>query len=297
MEIKKKFLQNISNQKTMIMKKQIIIILLFFGLATITVAQQVEVLDAGVINNDKIKVDYKISKLKSYQYIEEIEFYVSTDNGKTFTGPLKEVQNGKISKLRNGKHTMVWSVMKEMPMVEADLVFIVRIKVGKVKKAFMVSLVGNNITPFGLRVGQLGKIGWYVEGRASLLAANPPAYTYRDGKIIDYDQHGYYEFNGNKGYNAWSAVAGVSFQLSWNLFLNAGAGYGVENYMYEIDQYSYNPEEKTGNAWVKDDGYSNSGFELDAGLIFKYKMLIISAGATSVNFKTINWEAGIGIAF
>jgi len=279
------------------MKNKPLLIAIFIGFTYMLQAQQVRVAGVNVTGNDKIEVAYTIKGLKNYQEISKIEFYVSRDDGIHFEGPLKKVSGDIQPGLRNGKHIMKWDVMKEMPLVEENLIFDVRITLAKVKKALMISLQGNTVTPLGLRIGQLGKLGWYVEGRASLLAAQSPSFTWDREKIIDYDQQGYYQFNGNKGHNAKSAIAGITYQLTWNLFVNAGVGYGVENYMYEIGQYSYETESKTGDAWVKDSEYSTSGIEVDAGLIFKYKKLVVNAGVAAINFKMFNWEAGIGMAF
>ncbi len=279
------------------MKNRLLLIAIFINFTIVLSAQRVEVTGAKVTNNDKIEVYFDISSLKNYQEISTVEFYVSRDGGDHFEGPLKEISGDVQPGLRNGQYTMVWDVMKEMPLVEEDLIFDVKITTAKAKKSLMISLQGNTVTPLGLRIGQLGKLGWYVEGRASLLATQSPSFTYENEKIIDYDQPGYYQFNGSKGFNAWSAVAGVTYQLTWNLFINAGVSYGVENYMYEINNYSYEADNKTGNSWVKDADYSYSGFELDAGLIFKYKKLIVNGGVTSINFKVFNWGAGIGLAF
>ncbi len=67
--------------------------------------------------------------------------------------------------------------------------------------------------------------------------------------------------------------------------------------MLGIDEYSSDGDVKTGSGYVKYDGYCNSGVEIDLGLMYKIKMLLLSAGATTINFKSFNWTAGIGIAF
>ena len=66
--------------------------------------------------------------------------------------------------------------------------------------------------------------------------------------------------------------------------------------MYYIDEYDYGSDEKTGSAWVKDDQASLEGFEVDAGIMLKFNKLLISAGATTINFSNIFWTAGIGIS-
>ena len=280
------------------MKKTIFLFTLLSVLSLPLFAQSVSDIQVGVAG-DKIKVGYTILGLKYYQDISQIDFYVSRDDGKTFEGPLKQISGDIGAGLRNGKYEMTWNVLKEMPLTDEKLIFDVRLTVTEKprKKAFMISLTGNTTTPLGLRIGQLSKIGWYAEFRASLSPFTTAGYTYENETIPGYDKPNYYEFNGKKGFAAWSAIGGVTFQTSWKVFFNIGVGYGIENYLYEIDEYSYETESKTGTAWVKDMAYSNSGFELDAGMILKFNKLIISGGATSINFKTINWTAGIGVAF
>lgn len=286
-------------EKKINMKKQtLVLITLLLGFALSVFAQKVSDIQVRV-KGDKILVGYTISGLKYFQDISQVDFYVSRDGGRSFEGPLKDISGDTGFGLRNGKYVMVWDVLREMPLTNEELIFDVRLSITEKprKKAFMISLVGNTTTPLGLRVGQLGKVGWYAEFRASLSPFTTSEYMYDNETIPDYDKAGYYEFNGNKGFAAWSAVAGVTFQASWKVFFNVGVGYGVENYMYQIDEYTYNTEVKTGTAWVIDNTYSNSGFELDAGLILKFNKFIISGGATTINFKTINWLAGIGVAF
>ena len=281
------------------MKKQILILtVLFLGITLSTFAQQVSDIQVRA-SGDKIKVGYTISGLKYYQDISAIDFYVSRDGGQTFEGPLKEISGDISPGLRNGKYVMIWDVLKEIPFTSEELIFDVRISVTEKerKKSFMVSLVGNATTPLGLRIGQLGKIGWYAEFRSSLSPFTAAEYTYENETITDYDKPGYYEFNGNKGYFAWSAIGGITIQASWNVFFNIGVGYGTDNYMYEIDEYTYENDTQTGTSWVQDNDYSATGFELDAGMILKFNKLVISGGGTAINFQTFNWLLGIGVAF
>lgn len=281
------------------MKKQILLIAaLFFIFAFSSFAQEVSDIQIRV-SGDKIKVGYTISGLKYYQDITAIEFYVSRDGGQTFEGPLKEISGNISPGLRNGKYIITWDVLKEMPFTNEELVFDIRITISEKerKKSFMISLVGNVTTPLGLRIGQLGKVGWYAEFRSSLSPFTAAEYTYRNQTIPDYDKPGYYEFNGNTTSAAWSAIGGITLQASWTVFFNIGVGYGVDEYMYEIDEYTYENDVKNGTAWVKDEEYSASGFELDAGMILKFNKFIITGGGTAINFKNFNWLVGVGVAF
>ena len=281
------------------MKKQIlIIVVLFFGFVLSSFAQKVNDIQVRV-SGDKIKVGYTISGLKYYQDITAIDFYVSRDDGQTFEGPLKEISGDISPGLRNGKYVMVWEVLKEMPFTNEELVFDIRITISEKEreKSFMISLVGNATTPLGLRIGQLGKVGWYTEFRASFSPFTSAEYTYENETITNYDEPGYYEFNGNKERAAWSAIGGVTLQASWTVFFNIGVGYGVYNYMYEIDKYTYDNDTRTGTAWANDKDFSYSGFELDAGIILKFNKLIVTGGGTAINFKNFNWLVGVGVAF
>ncbi len=114
------------------------------------------------------------------------------------------------------------------------------------------SYVGNTTTYMGLRVGMIGKIGWYIEGRMNLMAFEKSSFDYENGLVKDYDKPGYYQFSGNNGYSALFAGGGVTYQAARDLFIYAGAGYGKENYLYEIDDFSYDNDAKTGTSYAKD---------------------------------------------
>ena len=40
-----------------------------------------------------------------------------------------------------------------------------------------------------------------------------------------------------------------------------------------------------------------TGIEIDAGLIYRYKMLLLTAGGTALNFKSFGWSVGVGLNF
>jgi len=251
-----------------------------------------------VVVNDKIQIGYTLSGVKYYQEVTSVKIYVSIDDA-DFVGSLKEVEGNISEGIKNGKHIITWDVLKEIPFTDEDLVFDIRIKVADKdrSKSMFVMLAGNDVTPFGLRVGMLGKTAWYVEARGSLLAMQTPNYTYSEGIITDYDKNGYYQTTGTSGWQAYSIVVGVTQQSAWNAFLYAGVGYGVEYYIMEFDEYSYDQPTSTGTEWAKDNEYSNTGVEIDAGLLFRYKGFVFGAGGTALNFKSFGWTASVGNSF
>jgi hypothetical protein len=277
------------------MKKVYLLSLLTFNLSTLF-SQEIKNINAAA-TGDKITVSYTVSGLKFNQSFD-INLYYSTDKGKTFTGPVTS-ETGDIGKgINNGSHLITWDALKEIDFLEKELIFDVRgeLVVEKIEKSLFVSYVGNTTTYLGVRIGTIGKIGWYIEGRMNLQGFEKSNYDYENGLVKDYDKPGYYQFNGNNGYSALFAGGGVTYQAARDLFIYSGAGYGKENYLYEIDDISYENDANTGTSYAKDPD-SNEGVEVDAGIIYRFRKLLITGGAATINFNTINWTAGIGYSF
>ena len=263
------------------------------------IAQNISKVSASV-SGDKIIVNYSLKGAKFNQSFN-VSLYVSRDDGSTYQGPLKEVSGDIGEGIKDGSHKIYWDALKEMPFTDEELIFDVRAEkvVKEIKKSFFISYSANDMTPLGLRFGTIGKIGWYVEGRINLKPFESSQYNFNEGDevIPDYNKHGYYKFTGNNNYSAMSACAGITLQPTWNFFIYAGVGYGKEEYLMEIDEYSYDNNSNTGKALVKCKDHSYTGFEMDTGLIYRLGKFIISGGATTINFQTFNWTAGVGVSF
>ena len=281
------------------MKKSHFTFLFAFLISIGVFAQKVSNIKATV-SEDKILISYSVSGLKFNENLN-ISLYVSRDGGNTYQGPLKEVSGDIGEGIKEGNFKIYWDALKEMPFTDEELIFDVRAEkiIKEIKKSFFVSYSGNEMTPLGLRFGTIGKIGWYVEGRINLKPFESSQYKFNEGDVIipDYNKQGYYEFTGNNNYSAMSACAGITFQPTWNFFIYGGVGYGKEEYLMEIDEYSYDNNSNTGNALVKNKDHSYTGFEIDAGLIYRLGKFIISGGATTIIFETFGWTAGVGVSF
>lgn len=278
--------------------KNIFIIGLLLSISIMSYGQSVKSIEAKVVDN-KIQIDFAISGLKYYQNIKQVDVFVKKEGNVKFEGPMDFISGDTEGGLRNGKHTIFWDALKEMSIGNDQLIFDIRISVEEEDRfrKLIVMLAGNDVTPLGIRFGQLGKTSWYIEARASLLATKNPQYNYAEGEIVDYDQPGYYEISGNSGWQAYSAVVGVTQQLSRKFFIYVGVGYGVENYILEIDHFSYSENASIGSDWIKYEEYSLAGVEIDAGIILKFKHFILSVGGTALDFKSFGWTAGIGYSF
>ena len=247
---------------------------------------------------DKIEISYVITGAKFYQ-VFNVYLYMSRDQGQTFEGPLKEVSGDVGKGINDGRHSITWEAMKEMPFSNEELIFDVRVEPidKQVKKSIFVQYVGNLTTPIGLRLGILGKTNFFIEGRVSPTFSQQSSYTYTGDMIDNFDQPGYYQFTGKTATAALSALGGITFQPGWNTFLYAGAGYGTQKMMAEVDEYEYATNTKTATNWAENTTSNFSGVELEAGVILRFGHVVVSGGATALNFKVFNFTAGIGVAF
>lgn len=260
-------------------------------------AQKIDKIGALKEGNE-IVISYELSEVKFYQILD-ISLYVSKDNGQSWLGPLKKI-SGDIGQIETpGLKSITWDVLSELQIMEEDFIFDIQAEVlnKKIKKRVFVEYVGNAITPFGARIGLLSKTGFYIEGRASSKFNSSSKYSYANKLIDNYDRSGYYIFNGNSYYDAFSFSAGITYQLSRSTYLYGGAGYGSQKKIAEIDQYEYKSNDLISTEFATNSEEDYSGVELSTGLIVNYKNLLVSAGATALNFEVFNFTAGVGFLF
>ncbi len=282
--------------RSYIMRKIILISLLNF-ISYVSLTQNISIINTEM-QQETIHVWYKITDASFNQYFK-ITIYLSDDDGNTFI-PLKETE-GDIGKIEgNGYYQIIWHFAKEKPFKEADFIFDIKAEVFEIplKRSFLLNYTGNRITPLGFRIGLIGKTSPYLEARMSLININTDYYTYEDSTIKDYDKLAYYEFTDYKGYSALYLGAGINYQRNEVLHLYFGAGYYLENFLYQINEFYYNSQQST-KTYVKDTYYSTEGLELNYGIILKYNKFIITGGLTNYafgyeDFFRMSFTAGIG---
>lgn len=246
--------------------------------------------------DDNIEVDYVIKKSKFY-YQHYVTLYVSKDEGHSWEGPLIEVAGDIGDSIKGGGHTAIWAFKKEMPVINDELIFDVRVKTEEldITKSKFIQYVGNQITPIGFRYGQFSKCGYYVQGRVSPGVFKEKNYEYSRGIVDQYKQAGYYRFSGETGVYAMSITAGTIFQTTMNSYIYAGLGYGLQENTAEINEYQYNENKMSETSWVVDSEKSYEGLDFEAGFMLKFNKIVISLGATSINAQLINFTAGVGM--
>ncbi len=279
------------------MKKHIITLGLILSFVGFLKAQQVENI-TFVIEGNNIVVKYNVYGVK-YDQSLNTSLFVSTDGGKTYQGPLKLVSGDVGPGILNGSHQIVWESIQEIPLNNNYIAFEVRAEViqNKNPKSFYVALSGNLTTPLGFRAGLLGKTGLYASIQTNTSPGITGSYTYFDNSLTDYDQFAWYEFTSAHKEAAWTACLGATSQISRNFFIYAGAGYGKYELLYEINEYSYENDALLGSDYGIDKEASASGLAVEAGFIYRFKKLLILGGASSLQFKNLNWVAGLGFSF
>ena len=159
-------------------------------------------------------------------------------------------------------------------------------------KTFILSEYGFSLNPQhsgGLMVGQVYKyVGWYVNARSSFSFAKPTdgliasAGGYVDGKMPFYtgqSKNCHYMFN-----------AGLVWDMSFNhwdksmIALYLGGGYGSRYSLWQTME----------NQWIKYGPTAYSGVSAQVGIMGAVKGFTLNAGVSTIAFKYLEFEAGLG---
>ena len=277
--------------------KTLLFIILFFGISTIVNSQSVSNIEPLQTGN-KISINYSIISAKFNQTFI-VTLYVSNDGGQNFQGPVKSVTGDVGKVVSGGKKKILWDVFKDDINIEGDLVFDVRIEVfeEKIKKKFFLAFSGNTSAPFGLSIGQIGKIGWYITARTNQNFNLSSSYECNNEQITNYSAETYYSFDGESKIVRFSLTAGLTYQAGKNVYFYAGGGYGTKDLLWHINEYDYDDDSKTGDDYAKNTNYSYSGIETEAGIIINTGSFFFSAGASSQSFKRLDGNFSIGLTF
>ena len=100
--------------------------------------------------------------------------------------------------------------------------------------------------------------------------------------------NGFIWTNGNTRYSRFTGtVDAIWFLFPGQVGLYTGGGYGFTRTFWQT----------TDNSWAQITDKSVSGPTADLGIIYSHRHLILSAGATTISFRTISCMVGIGYRF
>ncbi|MBU8892507.1 MAG: hypothetical protein KOO66_06990 [Bacteroidales bacterium] len=278
------------------MKKYIFFLGIFILLFQSSFSQTIENIRYQREEN-KMKISYSIKDAKFYQ-IFNISIYVSMDNGENFIGPLSFVSGDVGENITAGKNKSIyWDVFKELDVLKGEVIFDIRAKVKKdIAKKYFVIYQGNNITPYGLKVGHVSIVGWYVSAFANT-NFNLYDYEFEKNMIKEYPVDQYYIVTDDKKYSRYSITVGMNYQFLKNLYLNLGAGYGYKELNQIINEYLYDNNTYLKQSYAKNVSESYSGLELELGIMYSWRYIVLSGGVNSLNFKRLDWNIGVGYCF
>jgi hypothetical protein len=251
-----------------------------------------------VQSGNNIIIYYSLSGAK-FNQILNVSIYLSKDGGRTFQGPLFAVSGDVGENVTMGNKKITWEVFREVTDMEGDIVFDVRAEVieEEIKRSWFVSYSGNLIAPAGLSFGQVGKTSWYISAKLSPSVRTKPKYDCDNEKVIEYNGEGYYTFDDKAIISCYFLSAGLVFQSGKNFFIYTGAGYGSKSLLWHINEFTYPNDQLAGDSYVQHTGYSYSGFEAEAGMIIRIGKILVSCGATNLNFTRTDFAFGLGYSF
>lgn len=137
---------------------------------------------------------------------------------------------------------------------------------------------------YGLMVGAVKKVGGYARFQSNFSFVKTEYAADSSGAI---EGGGNLWMSGRGRVQTLKCTAGVLVRAHKAVYPYIGAGYGYNNYVYE-DIYG---------DWALIKDISRSGLVAEAGLVFKAGPIAISAGASSLMFKTISLDVALGVLF
>ncbi len=163
-------------------------------------------------------------------------------------------------------------------------------------KTLVIGQIGYSVAPqmsYGAMLGQMyGGYGWYVSARSNFqfgekTIASCDANGMVDGGQLFYSgntQTTHFVINGGFTMNCLEKATKNKFN-TWGFYV--GAGYGKRELQWET----------TDGNWIAYAPTSASGFSGNVGLIGSVCGLTLNVGVTTINFKYVELELGIGFVF
>lgn len=223
----------------------------------------------------------------------DISLYFSRDNGKTFIGPLTNIEGDAGTGITQGASKLIlWNVVKEMGYIDIDNAK-VKVVAHLIKesrevwkpKRFSLAMLGasinNNQHSYSLMYGQVKRWGWYgkIKTDFNFNLSNDNTYNiYLLGGAF---------FNGEKSDGRLAVTAGTIWNIARPVMLYAGLGYGRR----WVDWGTI------GNQKVRIDDYSYQGIEVEIGAILHINRFLLSAGVCLNTFAIDYWETDLSIGF
>lgn len=132
-----------------------------------------------------------------------------------------------------------------------------------------------------LRV-DFGRAGVYAKG--AFFPVSAAAYSCRSDGTTD---RGLLWTSGRERTGMWAFTAGASYALTGPLRLYAGAGFGQKTVLWE----------DVAGQWARVTDLSPKGVAAEAGMLFDFGHLTLLAGVSTITFRTVSLDLGVGMRF
>ena len=259
----------------------------------------------------------QVSNIRAQQEGREIAIYYDLTERANVTFNVKvdgkhikpQMLSGDLGKhIEAGERKRIaWRVLDERngKFKSNDVVFSVRANAPW--RTFVLVEGGISPKPFqysaGLMVGMVSRVGWYVKARTSFQFAPTDGYIENVGEkyqISNIDktvaatfssEEIPYLLTGERRSTQWVADAGViarvHYNNNWMWYVYAGGGYGARQlYIQAI-----------GNTWLLYKPTSLIDFSVECGVMMTYKHFALTAGVSTLGFKYMEMQIGIGYIF
>jgi hypothetical protein len=137
---------------------------------------------------------------------------------------------------------------------------------------------------YGLMLGYVQTVGGYAKFRSNF---DFTAGAYNSTSDCNIEGGGYLWPSGEKTETIMNVTGGLLIRAAKFMYPYFGAGYGSRNVLWK----------DTDGAWVGISDYSFAGLSAEAGVIFKFGPVSLSAGVSNTAFKYTAAEVGLGVMF
>ena len=152
----------------------------------------------------------------------------------------------------------------------------------------MVALVGTGISDgvsAGLRLGVMRRHGAYVYGQTNFTSLPSTVGTCDDEGYTADGSLPYY--TGRTEDARWLLTAGAMHRLFGTFYLYEGLGYGKRTLVWQTIEDTY----------LRHAPRSVEGLSAELGAMYRWRMLMLSAGVTTIAADWWEMNVGIGISF
>lgn len=136
---------------------------------------------------------------------------------------------------------------------------------------------------YGAMVGAVKNVGGYVSFRSNYKFAKADHFVYSHSELTSPTS--------KTRISVVKVSGGLLFRANESLYPYAGVGYGFNDHLYFNSDNSY-----SGSWWqVKD--LSQQGLAVEVGVVSKVGPIALSVGVSTITFKTVSLDLGLGVMF